>query len=254
MQLLRHLQGESSPPGGERRLVSPPTIVLTGHGSTQAAVEAMKLGAWDYLVKPCNPDELLMTIEQVLRVSDLERENRRLREVDRALAGLRRDHRTEPGDARDLPARSRRWRRTRPRSSSPARAAPARSWWRAASIPAGRARRAAVRRAQLRRGLRHPARQPALRPSPRRVHRRRRRPRRASSRRRTAARSSSTRSPTSRAALQVKFLRAIQEREVTPLGTTRADQGRRAARSPPPIATSPPRCRPGTSAPISTID
>jgi DNA-binding NtrC family response regulator len=81
MQLLRRLQGEPPPVAGERRLLSPPTIVLTGHGSTQAAVEAMKLGAWDYLVKPCNPDELLMTIEQVLRVSDLERENRRLREV-----------------------------------------------------------------------------------------------------------------------------------------------------------------------------
>ena len=81
MQLLRRLQGDPPPPAGERRLLSPPAIVLTGHGSTQAAVEAMKLGAWDYLVKPCNPDELLMTIEQVLRVSDLERENRRLRQV-----------------------------------------------------------------------------------------------------------------------------------------------------------------------------
>jgi DNA-binding NtrC family response regulator len=79
MQLLRRLQGDA-PPAGERRLLSPPAIVLTGHGSTQAAVEAMKLGAWDYLVKPCNPDELLMTLEQVLHVSDLERENRRLRE------------------------------------------------------------------------------------------------------------------------------------------------------------------------------
>ena len=81
MQLLRRLQGDPPPPPGERRPLSPPTIVLTGHGSTQAAVEAMKLGAWDYLVKPCNPDELLMAIEQVLHVSDLERENRRLREV-----------------------------------------------------------------------------------------------------------------------------------------------------------------------------
>ena len=80
MALLRHLQPDPPPVAGERRLLSPPTIVLTGHGSTQAAVEAMKLGAWDYLVKPCNPDELLMTLEQVLRVSDLERENHRLRE------------------------------------------------------------------------------------------------------------------------------------------------------------------------------
>jgi len=80
MQLLRQLQGETVP-AGERRLLSPPAIVLTGHGSTQAAVEAMKLGAWDYLIKPCNPDELLMTIEQVLHVADLEHENTRLREV-----------------------------------------------------------------------------------------------------------------------------------------------------------------------------
>ena len=83
MQLLRRLQSDAVP-AGERRLLSPPTIVLTGHGSTQAAVEAMKLGAWDYLVKPCNPDELLMTIDQVLHVSDLEKENKRLREaIDR---------------------------------------------------------------------------------------------------------------------------------------------------------------------------
>jgi DNA-binding NtrC family response regulator len=78
MQLLRRLQPA---PGrsGIRGLIVPPTIVLTGHGSTQAAVEAMKLGAHDYLVKPCNPDELLMTIENVLHVTDLEQENRRLR-------------------------------------------------------------------------------------------------------------------------------------------------------------------------------
>src|SRR2546422_10925475 len=50
MQLLRRLQSEPAR-AGERRLIEPPTIVLTGHGSTQAAVEAMKLGAHDYLVK-----------------------------------------------------------------------------------------------------------------------------------------------------------------------------------------------------------
>ena len=77
MQLLRHMQPDGGT--GERRLISPPTIVLTGHGSTQAAVEAMKLGAFDYLVKPCNPDELLLTIDNVLQVGDLERENARLR-------------------------------------------------------------------------------------------------------------------------------------------------------------------------------
>jgi two-component system response regulator PilR (NtrC family) len=79
MQLLRRLQPDPAAEPGERRLISPPTVVLTGHGSTHAAVEAMKLGAHDYLVKPCNPDELLMTIENLLIVGDLERENQRLR-------------------------------------------------------------------------------------------------------------------------------------------------------------------------------
>jgi len=78
MQLLRRLQPGPAHPGA-RRMISPPTVVLTGHGSTQAAVEAMKLGAHDYLVKPCNPDELLMTIENLVHVGDLERENQRLR-------------------------------------------------------------------------------------------------------------------------------------------------------------------------------
>lgn len=79
MALLQHLRGADEPDDGPRRLLAPPTVVLTGHGSTHAAVEAMKLGAYDYLVKPCNPDELLMTLEQILHVSDLERENERLR-------------------------------------------------------------------------------------------------------------------------------------------------------------------------------
>jgi DNA-binding NtrC family response regulator len=79
MALLRHLRGPDAADDGVRRLVTPPTVVLTGHGSTQAAVEAMKLGAYDYLVKPCNPDELLMTLAQLLRLADLEQENVRLR-------------------------------------------------------------------------------------------------------------------------------------------------------------------------------
>jgi len=81
MQLLRHLRGDAGEPAaGERRLVDPPTVVLTGHGSTQAAVEAMKLGAYDYLVKPCDPEELLLTIATLVHVAELEHDNRRLRD------------------------------------------------------------------------------------------------------------------------------------------------------------------------------
>src|SRR5882724_3900076 len=53
MQLLREMKA---------RQLHPATIVLTGHGTIQSAVEAMKLGAGDYLIKPCHPDELLVVV------------------------------------------------------------------------------------------------------------------------------------------------------------------------------------------------
>jgi DNA-binding NtrC family response regulator len=39
------------------------TLILTGHGSIDSALEAMKLGAYDYLTKPCEIDELVGKIE-----------------------------------------------------------------------------------------------------------------------------------------------------------------------------------------------
>jgi len=70
MQLLRAMK--------ERQL-SPATIVLTGHGTIQSAVEAMKLGAGDYLIKPCHPDELLVVAARLLEVRQLRQEVTQLR-------------------------------------------------------------------------------------------------------------------------------------------------------------------------------
>ena len=39
------------------------TIILTGHGSIDTAIEAVKLGAHDYLTKPCEIEELVAKIE-----------------------------------------------------------------------------------------------------------------------------------------------------------------------------------------------
>jgi DNA-binding NtrC family response regulator len=39
------------------------TLILTGHGSIDSALDAMKLGAYDYLTKPCEIDELVAKIE-----------------------------------------------------------------------------------------------------------------------------------------------------------------------------------------------
>ncbi len=58
----------------------PPIIVLTAHGSVDAAVEAMKAGAADFLSKPVSRDVLKMTLDRVVRSVDLERENLELRQ------------------------------------------------------------------------------------------------------------------------------------------------------------------------------
>ena len=39
------------------------TLILTGHGSIDTALEAIKIGAYDYLTKPCEIDELIGKIE-----------------------------------------------------------------------------------------------------------------------------------------------------------------------------------------------
>jgi len=39
------------------------TLILTGHGSIDTALEAIKLGAYDYLTKPCEINELVEKIE-----------------------------------------------------------------------------------------------------------------------------------------------------------------------------------------------
>jgi len=55
-------------------------VILTGYGTIESAVEAMKLGATDYLIKDARPQEILLTVERVLRMDALQRENARLRE------------------------------------------------------------------------------------------------------------------------------------------------------------------------------
>ncbi|MDP6931705.1 MAG: response regulator, partial [Myxococcota bacterium] len=42
-------------------------VVMTGHGSVEDAVTAMKVGATDYIIKPVSKDELLVILERALR-------------------------------------------------------------------------------------------------------------------------------------------------------------------------------------------
>ncbi len=62
--------------------VSPniPILMMTAYASVSTAVEALKLGANDYLTKPLNVDELKILIEKTLHIKTIEQENANLKE------------------------------------------------------------------------------------------------------------------------------------------------------------------------------
>ena len=70
LQVLKAVKGQS-----------PETLVMiiTAFGSVDMAVEAMKAGAYDYITKPFNRDELRLTVAKALQFTGLAAENRRLK-------------------------------------------------------------------------------------------------------------------------------------------------------------------------------
>ncbi len=65
-----------------------PIIIMTAYSSVDKAVDAMKLGAYDYLTKPLNFDELKITIERAMEHLQLSIENSRLKEEISSEAGF----------------------------------------------------------------------------------------------------------------------------------------------------------------------
>jgi two-component system, NtrC family, nitrogen regulation response regulator NtrX len=59
--------------------VKAPVILISGQANIEMAVRATKLGALDFLEKPLSTDKLLVTVENALRISRLEDENRELK-------------------------------------------------------------------------------------------------------------------------------------------------------------------------------
>jgi DNA-binding NtrC family response regulator len=64
------------------------TIVITGYGTIESAVEAIKMGAYDYLTKPIVDDEIRMIVSRALEQQALLQENRNLRNLLRGQYGL----------------------------------------------------------------------------------------------------------------------------------------------------------------------
>ncbi len=64
-----------------------PVLILTAYPSVETAVESMKLGASDYIVKPFNTDDLLATVKRLIEEQQLRDENQLLRrQVERSYA------------------------------------------------------------------------------------------------------------------------------------------------------------------------
>ncbi|KLN61343.1 ATPase AAA [Kiloniella spongiae] len=56
-----------------------PVVMMSGHGTIETAVSAIKIGAFDFVEKPFKSDRLLLIINRAIELSELRRENERLR-------------------------------------------------------------------------------------------------------------------------------------------------------------------------------
>ncbi|MCD6098060.1 sigma-54-dependent Fis family transcriptional regulator [bacterium] len=71
IEFIRRLRGKE---------ITTPVIVMTAYASVQTAVEAMKKGAYDYIIKPFDIEELKLLISRAVKEKRLERENKLLKQ------------------------------------------------------------------------------------------------------------------------------------------------------------------------------
>ncbi len=68
--ILRRLQAE---------MPSVPVVMISGHGTIESAVEAIKIGAYDFIEKPFKSDRLLLVVARAIEAAQLRRENAELK-------------------------------------------------------------------------------------------------------------------------------------------------------------------------------
>ena len=79
LELLTHIKQDCS---------ETEVILMTGHGSLDVAIEAIKKGAYYYLEKPFTPDQVLMLTERALELAAFKQENQVLKRTLRGEAGV----------------------------------------------------------------------------------------------------------------------------------------------------------------------
>jgi DNA-binding NtrC family response regulator len=62
-------------------------IMLTGHATVESAIEGMKGGAFDYLMKPCDIDQLMAKVQEAVEKKRLHEEKIRKAQMDQVLSG-----------------------------------------------------------------------------------------------------------------------------------------------------------------------
>jgi two-component system, NtrC family, nitrogen regulation response regulator NtrX len=70
IEILRQLRAE---------MPSVPVVMISGHGTIETAVEAIKIGAYDFIEKPFKSDRLLLVIARAIEAAELRRENEELK-------------------------------------------------------------------------------------------------------------------------------------------------------------------------------
>jgi len=70
IEILRQLRAE---------MPSVPVVMISGHGTIETAVEAIKIGAYDFIEKPFKADRLLLVIARAIEAALLRRENAELK-------------------------------------------------------------------------------------------------------------------------------------------------------------------------------
>lgn len=65
-----------------------PIVIISGHGNIEIAVAAIKQGAYDFIEKPFNIDQLLVVIRRAMETSRLRRENQELKKTDVAVSEM----------------------------------------------------------------------------------------------------------------------------------------------------------------------
>jgi DNA-binding response OmpR family regulator len=105
---LPHMDGIETLRGIRRKYPKLPVIMLTGHGSLQSAVDSMRLGATDYLLKPVDPEVLVARTRVVLSEQATERRKEqilaKIKTLQAELQALEKPHASDLLVSRPIPS------------------------------------------------------------------------------------------------------------------------------------------------------